>query len=180
MFDVNEISINQVKLYACHLHDVECNQKYNKDLPYSFHLKMVAAQVEKFAPLVNYDKNFLATALKVAYLHDTIEDARVTYNDVKKMFGEEVADAVYCCTELKGKNRAERHGYEFFMQLRQNKLAVFVKLCDIIANVLFSLLSNSSMIKAYKKEYPKIKKELEPYANEYKPLFLFLEKLLND
>lgn len=34
--------------FCKHQHDVECNQKYNKILPYSFHLNLVAEQAKKW------------------------------------------------------------------------------------------------------------------------------------
>ena len=40
------------RAYFTHLHDVECNQKYNKTLPYSFHLEMVHLQGEKFFHII--------------------------------------------------------------------------------------------------------------------------------
>lgn len=92
------------------------------------------------------------------------------------MCGKEVADMVYCCTEDKGKDRSERHSEKFYTELSANKWAVFVKLCDIIANVKFSLLTNSSMYSKYKFEFIKTKKYL--YREEFKKMFDYLEKLL--
>ncbi len=159
----------------CHnQHDVVCNQKYDKTLPYSTHLKFVQAQAEKFAYLVRPTEEVVV--IKAAAGHDLIEDARVTYNDVVGLVGVDVADIIYACTELRGRNRSERHGAEYFETLKQNRLAVYVKLCDIIANVTYSKLTNSSMYHKYQKEYMKLVTEL--YREEFEEMFDELASLL--
>lgn len=173
------------KDYFTHLHDVECNQKYNGNLPYSFHLEMVHKVGEQFIDLIEDGKAFpdnsfshitihnqIETAL---WGHDAIEDARVTYNDLLK-FGTIAADIIYLCTEDKGRNREERKSIEWYHKLNTNKLAVFVKLCDLIANIKFSIAMNSSMVKKYNSEYEnKVKPIL--YCEEYKIMFNYLDKL---
>lgn len=131
-------------------HDIACNQKYgNDDLPYSFHLKAVVAQVEKYFP---GNKSLILGAAG----HDLIEDARMTLNDVSVLLGPDVADIIYCCTEEKGRNRSERHSEKFFEELSQNRNAVIVKLCDIMANILYSKLMNSSMYQKYQQEFDNV------------------------
>lgn len=136
-------------------HDIVCNQKYDKTLPYSFHLSCV------FNELVNYIHNtqedFSETDMDILAMgamgHDLIEDARVTYNDIANKWGFEVADVIYACTELRGKTRAERHGPEYIETLQENFFGRIVKLCDILTNTRYSKNSGSSMFKKYKKEY---------------------------
>lgn len=184
-----DINLHKFIEFVTHQHDVECNQKYDKVYPYSLHLKSVAAQCESNIDLV---KPFLKTEFKTidgesvilsnncviaaGWAHDLIEDARITYNDVVEKSNVFIADMVYACTELRGKNRSERHGPEYIQGLKDNKLGLYVKLCDIISNVLFSISHNSGMYKKYKKEFPHLKKEL--YIEEYKVLFDTLEALL--
>lgn len=113
--------------------------------------------------------------------HDLIEDARVTYNDIITMLsdtpgkGSRVADIIYCCTEDKGRNRAERHSQRFYDQLYANKLATFVKLCDIIANIKYSLLTNSTMFNKYKKEHSKVVDYL--YTDDYMDMLIYMDNL---
>lgn len=176
--------IQDVKAFFFDLHDNKVNQKYNKTLPYSFHLEMVYLQGEKFKHLIT-NRNELLNSFSFEsiwysvvvglYGHDAIEDARLTYNDLKERFGTESAEIIYLCTEEKGRNRSERHSEKYYVELSQNNLAVFVKLCDLIANVKFSFLTNSSMFEKYKSEYPKVKHFL--YKEEYKEMFDYLEKI---
>lgn len=176
--------------FCIHQHDVECNQKYNKSLPYSFHLGLVSDRAKKFKHLIS-DGDWLSV-LYGAWGHDLIEDARVTYNDIKlfnfkivnsrgqsvDIFLPSVADIIYACTELRGKNRDERHGTEYIQGLKDNKLGLFVKLCDISANIGFGILTNSSMVSKYEKEFPKFKEAL--YLEEYKELFNYIEEQLKN
>ena len=157
-------------------HDIVCNQKYDNTLPYSFHLEAVVIQIHLFTDVIESCGLDVNNIVMGCYGHDLIEDARMTYNDIKDMTNESVADIIYCCTEEKGKNRAGRHNQKYFDELKVNNEAVFVKLCDIIANLKYSLLTNSSMFTKYKKEYPHLKSEL--YRVEYDEMFKYIERLL--
>ena len=156
-------------------HDVNCNQKYGK-YPYSYHLKKVVEQVEDYYVLLpNVEKRIL---LLSAAGHDLIEDARMTYNDLIPLLGLQVAEIIYSCTEEKGRNRLERHSDKFFLELRQNKLGVFIKLCDILANVNENIATGSTMFNRYQKEFPNLKSKLY-IKGEFDLLWKNLEKLLN-
>lgn len=173
----------RAKEFFTHLHDIEVNQKYAETLPYSFHLEMVYNQCTRFKHLLDptqkkkewFEKVPLDIEISI-WGHDSIEDARLSYNDILNRFGEKVAEIIYLCTENKGRTRDERKPKEFYLELAQNKDAVFVKLCDIIANSLFSLSQNSSMFKKYASEY---KDKVRPYlyTEQYKEMFDFLEAI---
>ena len=167
------MSVGEFVDFCRRQHDVECNQKYNVELPYSFHLDRVIGEAVEFRSLIE-TKDFNTVVMSCAG-HDLIEDARMTYNDIANIAGKEVVDIIYCCTEEKGRNRDERHSERYYTELAKNKLAVFVKLCDIIANVKFGILTNSSMVDKYKREHSKTVEYL--YFKEYRPMFDYLEKL---
>jgi len=176
-------------------HDIYCNQKYADNLPYSFHIKCVESQGEKFIHLIDigvvenkenaYSKSVVVyDIIRLALsAHDLIEDARMTYNDIKDLAselgnsiaGEVVADIVYTVTDEKGKTRKERKSDKYYKELSQNKFAVFVKLADISANTLFSKLTGSSMYSKYKAEFANFKEKC--YIEEYSEFFNYLEKL---
>lgn len=169
--------------YCYEQHDKVCNQKYADDLPYSFHLKMVRAQAYKFIDLIQAGSGPISgpsnrdMVLMACAGHDLIEDARVSYNDIRQMACEEVAEIIFLCTEMRGRNRHERKNDQFYEELVTNELAVFVKLCDIMANSLYSVLSNSSMLKKQKEEWPRIKEKLSGYYIKYRPMFQCLDKI---
>jgi (p)ppGpp synthase/HD superfamily hydrolase len=120
---------------------------------------------------------------KAVWAHDTIEDTRVSYNDVKNQLGDEVADIVYAVTNDKGKNRKERAGDKYYEGIRNTPGAVFVKLCDRIANVQYGKMTKSRMFEMYKKENPEFILQLgygTTYGFGYGEMFVYLNNLFND
>lgn len=170
MKNSNILTYIEWRQYCIERHDVAANQKYDRTLPYSKHLDYVYDQYRKFEYLLDSKNKQIVE--KAIYGHDLIEDARVTYNDILELAGPEVADIVYACTEEKGRNRKERHSGNYYTELAKNKLAVFVKLCDIIANVKYSFLTNSSMFAKYKEEHELTKMYLN--VPEYKDMINYL------
>ena len=188
-------NLKELREYFYQRGDVYCNQKYADVLPYSFHLKCVEQQGEKFLHLIPrgvienngnvYSQSVIVHDIVRLALtaHEAQEDFRMTYNDVKDVAsnlgntvaGEMVADIVYAVTDEKGKTRAERKSDKYYKELSENKLAVFVKLADISANTLFSKLTGSSMYAKYKSEFAHFKEMC--YVEEYKEFFDYLEGL---
>lgn len=146
-----------IKKLACELHDVHANQKYDGYLPYSFHLNLVGKFVEEFMPK-DIDEDTRLGLIAAAYLHDSIEDARVHYHDIVKLLSDEfdwVADIVYACTAEKGKTRAERYNDKYYEGIRNTKWASFIKSCDRLANIFYSsqISTRTSLLEMYKKEH---------------------------
>jgi (p)ppGpp synthase/HD superfamily hydrolase len=146
------------------------NHFYDKYLPYQFHLQMVVQAFEDFKHLLPKDlitteeeeyhniwviKDITNHTIRMAcWGHDLIEDTRTSYNDVQNRLGVYVADIVYAVSNEKGKTRKERANDKYYEGIRNTKGAVFVKLCDRIANVQYSKMTKSSMFKKYKEETP--------------------------
>lgn len=163
-----------MKRFAIYHHNVVCNQKYNKTLPYSFHLQMVADVAYKFKYLLSATE--FAYAIQGCWGHDLIEDARLTYNDIKDRFGVVVADIIFRCTEEKGKTRHERHPDKLYIELASSDLSLYVKLCDQIANISFGISQKSEMVNKYRREYPRFK-ELT-YNARFDDMYRTLEAML--
>ena len=126
------------------------NHYYDKYLPYEFHLNMVAKVCEDFSYLISHSQR--ETVKLAAYGHDLIEDTRTSYNDVKEVLGEEVANIIYAVSNEKGKNRKERANDAYYKGIRAIPFAVYVKLCDRIANIQYSKLTKSRMFEMYRDE----------------------------
>ena len=162
------------------------NHKYDDYLPYEFHLKMVAKNAQKFGKAVAeicFPGEQLSgkDILLAAWGHDLIEDTRVSYNDVAKALGPKVADIIYAVTNEKGKNRSERANDKYYEGIRNTSGAVFVKLCDRIANVEYSKMTGSRMFEIYKKENDDFLVKLgfiNGQAHLYGELSKHLEKIL--
>lgn len=119
------------------------NQTYDI-YPYTYHIK----QVVKIAEELGYDESIVVASA----LHDTLEDTPISYKDIKKAFGEEVAEIVYCVTDELGRDRNERKE-KTYPKIQANWKATVVKICDRIANVTQSKEYNKSLFEMYKKEH---------------------------
>ena len=73
--------IEQIRQSAHELHQ-SVNQTYGDDLPYGYHLDMVVSGVRDFGHLVCAREEDVLPLFFGGYYHDSIEDARLTYNDV--------------------------------------------------------------------------------------------------
>jgi (p)ppGpp synthase/HD superfamily hydrolase len=136
--------------YAIERHS-STNHFYD-DHPYSYHLEMVVAAAEKFIHLI--DPKHRDSVLGACWTHDVIEDTRATYHDVRDALGVAVADIVYAVTNEKGRTRSERANAQYYAGIRENYWAIFVKCCDRIANMQYSLSkSQNGMIATYREEY---------------------------
>ena len=140
--------LEKTKAYAIKTHK-KVNHKYD-EFDYSFHLQMVYDIAQKFIHLV--EKEEQENVLSACWVHDIIEDARETYNDVKKQTNPTIADLAYALTNEKGKNRAQRANDKYYKGIRETKNATFIKFCDRIANVQHSKKTGSGMFKKYQEE----------------------------
>lgn len=162
------------KYWAIRCH-AAANHIYGDHLPYSYHLQMAATFAKKYLDIIPEEDR--VAVISAAWCHDTIEDARQTYNDVKKVIGEKAADIVYAVTNEKGKTREERANDKYYNEMKLVPNAVFVKLCDRLANATYSRETNSSMINKYRKEQPHFEEML--YDERYKDMFDELNEILN-
>jgi (p)ppGpp synthase/HD superfamily hydrolase len=115
--------------------------------------------------------------LSACWLHDTIEDCRVTYNDVKAEFGEEVAEIVYSLTNEKGRTRKDRANFIYYKGICETPFAAFVKICDRIANIKHSRDNESSMLYKYKGEHAGFRAALNT-SGTYPSMWSYMESLL--
>lgn len=163
------------KQYAIACHN-GTNHKYG-DKDYTTHLQMVVLNAVKYIYYVEEEGNYRDVVLAACWLHDVIEDCRVTYNDVRGWVGGACADIVYALTNEKGKNRKERANEKYYQGIRDNHLAVFVKLCDRISNFEYSLMTQSTMAKMYSRENNDFCSSLSDGTDRYQNMFKRLQSL---
>jgi len=159
----------------------EVHQLYDGYLPYEFHLRLAAKTGADFMKVVTVEAVPASTILSAVWCHDTIEDTFRTYNDVKNVVGVEVADIVYAVTNEKGKSRKERANDKYYQGIKDTKYAVFVKLCDRIANVTYGryISTNKSMFEMYQKENDKFLASLAgEQLDQLTPMVAHLRNLL--
>lgn len=133
--------VKEAAYLAISLHGM---QNYD-GFPYYYHLEQVVDVLEEFG--------FTDDKYKIAgYLHDVMEDTAISYNDIKKQFGEEIAEIVFCVTDELGRNRKERKE-KTYPKIASNPDAIIIKLADRIANIRNSMSKGHSMGDAYLKEH---------------------------
>ena len=168
------LSIEEIaKDYAIRRHR-EVNHHYNALYPYAFHLQMTVEIANKFIHLIPEEAR--PNVLGGCWVHDIIEDARETYNNVLKATNETIAEYAYRCTNEKGRTRKERSNVKYYTGIKSYKFCTFIKLCDRIANVTFSITEKSGMINMYKKEYGSFRENL--YDGRFQEMWDHLDNLL--
>jgi len=173
--------IERIRQSAHDLHR-SVNQTYGDQLPYGYHLDMVVSGIVDFGYHVCVAESDVLPLFFGGYYHDSIEDARLTYNDVLKVargfLTEEQAlaatEIVYALTNDKGRTRAERAGERYYRGIRETPFAPFVKLCDRLANITYSCSNtdadNRRMKEVYKAEMPHFLSAINPHSTD--PRFL--------
>jgi (p)ppGpp synthase/HD superfamily hydrolase len=175
--DSHREDIEEIRNRAHMLHD-SVNQHYDKTHPYGFHLDMVADSVFKYGHLVCQSPADVLPVFFAAFYHDSIEDARLTYNDVTKaarlFMGDEqayiAAEMVYALTNEKGRTRAERANERYYQGIRETPYAPFLKLADRLANITYSCThgnkSNKHMHQIYQDELPHFLEAINPHSSD--------------
>lgn len=112
--------------------------------PYIYHIK----EVVRIAEELGYDESIIVSC----YLHDSMEDGNLSYNDILQSFGVEVAEIVFAVTDELGRNRLERKT-KTYPKIRANWKATVVKICDRIANISHSKEFTPKLFKMYENEH---------------------------
>ena len=144
------------------------DQKYGP-YPYVYHLVMVDEVLNKFGWYAEEHR-------AAAYLHDILEDTKITKEELEKEFGLTISSLVYLVTNEPGKNRKEKHE-KTYPKIRTSSLATVLKIADRIANVRFSIETESPLLKMYKEEHEEFKKILQR-GNECISMWDELDNLL--
>lgn len=166
-----------VKFYASIKH---AGQTYSNGLPYTHHLAQVAIVVERYSTALGvdlagrfgFDDTPFERMLEAAWLHDVIEDTGTKRKDIAEMFGERVAELVWAVSNEPGENRKIRHALTYPKVLKTPD-AVFLKLCDRIANV----EAGGKLVQMYRDEYDTFKRSLHT-PGLYEALWARLDELL--
>ncbi len=131
--------------------------KMYDEFPYFKHLQDTANNVHFYLSKINYDVIDGYDLVIASWGHDSMEDAGLSYSDIKKEFNENVADIIHCVTDNNnGKNRKEKKLLTY-PKTRSNPDAIVIKLADRIANTEHSISQgkekDSEFLKMYRKEY---------------------------
>jgi RelA/SpoT family (p)ppGpp synthetase len=151
---LNSDSVNKAYNFALEAHQ---NQKREEGVPYIIHPVAVA----KILTELKLDSATITTGL----LHDTIEDTKVTYQSVKKEFGEEVANLVEGVTKIseledKASSISKAENFRKLILATSKDIRVLlVKLADRLHN-----MRTIQFVKDKDKVIRKAKETMEIYA----------------
>jgi (p)ppGpp synthase/HD superfamily hydrolase len=154
--------IDKAKEFALRVHS---NQRHGC-LSMEDHLTAVTDKIRDEYIANEHDCTFsLDEAVTVGWLHDTIEDTSVTYDDIYDTFGGGIAEYVGALTDGEGSTRTERHLNTYYRTRRYN-ICIFVKMADRWHNH-FRTIANKEVrfAKDYASEYLYFKFAL--YNNRY-------------
>jgi len=147
--------IDKAREYAVNVHG---DQKYGSK-PYVFHLDGVYSEMIKFVGFIvstkdlDYDEDEMCAT---AYLHDTIEDTDVTFEDIEQEFGSNIARMVLSLTH----STHETYG-EYIARISHLEHAIIViKISDLLFN---KAQSQKSLKKAKGAERSIIKQRIGKY-----------------
>ncbi len=151
---LNSESLNKAYSFAVDAHQ---NQKRDEGVPYIIHPVAVAN--------ILTDLKLDSATITTGLLHDTIEDTNVTYDTVKKEFGEEVANLVEGVTKLsaledKASNNSKAENFRKLILATSKDIRVLlVKLADRLHN-----MRTIHFVKIQEKIIRKAKETMEIYA----------------
>lgn len=107
-------------------------QMYGKHPYFDFHVLGVATNVQEIlstSEVEPYSK-FGVKLVVVALLHDIVEDTEHTVEEIREVFGGDIADAVEAITKLDTENYGD-----YLDKVLGNSLATFVKIQDVRFNL---------------------------------------------
>jgi (p)ppGpp synthase/HD superfamily hydrolase len=152
------VSIGKALDFAVAAHG---SQLYGNKKPQGFHL---VAAMEVLGRFGWWDSR----ALMAAALHDTVEDTDVTVDQIRGVFGDDVANIVFMCTDPPAEKRRIRKNL-LHAQFRRTidghyrsgtdvpywlTASIAVKIADRITNVENCLRESDSRLGMYRKELP--------------------------
>jgi (p)ppGpp synthase/HD superfamily hydrolase len=174
-FDPNHAQLIKKAIIAATKGHNDTNHMYG-NASYTIHLSHVVDVAYRFIHLVPI--NLRPIIIAACWLHDSVEDARLSYNDILKIFKDEPSDVAVMIAEIvravtnytRGRNRDERMPNFIYHEIRDTEGATFVKFCDRIANIEFK--GKSDM---YEKEHQHFSSML--WNGKYEEMLEYMEYL---
>ena len=124
------------------------DQRYGR-IPYSYHLDQVASKLRE---LEDYGWDVPEEAYVVAYLHDVLEDTKVTFKELEKEFGLPIALLVQNLTK-----HPELSPAEYLYCVQSAKGSLVVEIADTMCNLQASVASvEPKRIKKYSEQLARL------------------------
>jgi len=146
---------NSTLEFAAKYHKQPSQEQRYGNAPYKKHLEDVVRNAEKYIHYI--DNSNRVNVLSAAAMHDIIEDTEWTPRRLSHKFNIVIAEIVTLVSNVRHLDKKS----EFMLTLtniRKNDLAIYVKLCDRMANGINSKSGadekSEKMYKKYISEYP--------------------------
>lgn len=146
---MKELNLEIFAAFAREAHDA-ANCTYD-GMNYSIHLDMVEDGIDKYETVFKSHLDY-RIARAGGSGHDLIEDAKLTFNDIKAASNRRVAQIVLAVTDVHEENRLLRHLFTMGKTVK-DYVAIIVKMADMRGNGLYSKDNGSSMYNKYVAEY---------------------------
>ncbi|MFW6247151.1 MAG: hypothetical protein ACOC22_03215 [bacterium] len=163
---MNELDFNKHRKIADNLYS-DANCKYDGN-EYIYHIDMVINCINNHKNIFKYDNDYINTVF-AGFYHDVIEDAKISYNNIKEHSNEDIANITLAVTDVPEENRLLRHLATMNKTVKDHR-AIILKMCDVHANASYSKKMGNAMYKKYVEEYyyrrPIFKKALNWYKDK--------------
>jgi (p)ppGpp synthase/HD superfamily hydrolase len=133
---------HQIYLKANNLYD-------SKD--YFVHIEMVEDLLIKHKKIFKLESDYNNTII-ASWFHDVIEDCSTSYEDILEISNNDAAAIVLAVTDVPAENRLVKHLLTMIKTVKDYR-AIVLKLCDILANTVYSKEHCNKMYFRYVKEY---------------------------
>jgi len=120
--------VTRATLFAAQRH-ADQRRKGRRQEPYFNHLAEVAGAL---CEAIEGDDAALVAA---AYLHDTIEDTQTSLEELRRLFGEDIAALVMEVTDDKSLPKLERKRLQIVTAPKKSRRAKLLKIADATSNV---------------------------------------------
>jgi len=144
-----ELDLKAFSEFARKAHD-KANCEYDGKNYYT-HVEMVEDGIDKYETVFKSHVDY-RIARAGGSGHDLIEDAQLTFNDVKAASNRRVAQIVLAVTDVHEENRLLRHLFTMGKTVK-DYIAIIVKMADMRANGMYSKEHGSQMYDVYVEEY---------------------------
>lgn len=146
--------------------------------PYSVHLEDVVKNAERYSYYLQTEDKI--DVLNACWLHDTIEDTENNARRLQHKFNTKTAEIVVAVSNVRALDKKEEILLTLVQIRKAGPLAIFVKLCDRMANGANSKSSiddkSERTFKRYKNEYTIFKYALQ-IDNEYAEMWKELDEI---
>ena len=146
---MNDLNLKKLREIAQQQY-ADANCKYG-DKEYIYHIDMVSNAIEEYQDVFINQNDYINTYI-ASFFHDSMEDAKQTYNNILAVSNKDVADIVLRVTDVPAENRLMKHLLTMGKTVEDHR-SIILKMADIWANATFSKTSGGSMYAKYVQEY---------------------------